>query len=281
MAHRAQRRVRQQPALIDVGVVVLTATLGLAELVNRDTIGTRDADLLAVIVVVAAALMLWWRRSHPILVLALTMAIVSVAYFREYGTYLSPIGLTAYYSVAAHSEKRRQAWIAIALALVGLFTVASFTLIDSQDGYRFGDAASLILWVSAAAAAGAVVRNRHEPFLGTEARADQAEAERAVMAERAVASERLRIAREMHDVVTHGVGIMAVQAAAARETLEIQPDRTPDLLLSIESTGRESLMEMRRMLGVLRNGDHDQIVREAKLSPQPPSPTLRSWFQTA
>ena len=248
---------------------MLAATLSFAELVNQDLMGSRDPDLLAIIVVVAAALVLWWRRSHPVLVLALTMAIVSVSYAREYATYLSPIGLTGYYSVAAHVENRRRAWIAMTLAVLGLFTVASFTLLDGQDGYRFGDAVSLILWVSAAAAAGAVVRNRHELFLGTEARADKAEAERAVAADRAVAGERLRIAREMHDVVTHGIGVMAVQAAAARETLDIQPDRTRDLLLSIENTGRESLMEMRRMLGVLRNGEDNQPVTETRLSPQP------------
>ena len=68
----------------------------------------------------------------------------------------------------------------------------------------------------------------------------------------AVAEERARIARELHDVVAHSISVMTIQAGAARLLLDQDPERAEEPLLSIEETGRETLAEMRRLLGVLR-----------------------------
>ena len=110
-----------------------------------------------------------------------------------------------------------------------------------------------------------IIRNRERIFVDTERRATAAEADRLAAAERAVASERSRIAREMHDVVAHSMSVISVQAAAGREIVHADPDKAAKVFATIEAVGRESLAELRRMLGVLRDtGDHG-----AALSPQP------------
>ncbi|MGE0027286.1 MAG: sensor histidine kinase [Thermoleophilia bacterium] len=84
-------------------------------------------------------------------------------------------------------------------------------------------------------------------------------------ARRAVAEERLRIARELHDVISHSVSLMGIQAGAARTVLPSGLDDVEVTLRSIESTARETLDEMRRLLGVMREGDEDGAAR----APQP------------
>jgi signal transduction histidine kinase len=95
-------------------------------------------------------------------------------------------------------------------------------------------------------------------------RAIELEAGRERRARDAVAAERRRIAGELHDVVTHSVSVMVVQAAAARRLVPTDPDRAREAMEAIERTGREALNEMRRLLGVLRRGDED-----IALTPQP------------
>jgi len=95
-------------------------------------------------------------------------------------------------------------------------------------------------------------------------RATELEADRERRAREAVTGERRRIAGELHDVVTHSVSVMVVQAAAARRLVPTDPDRAREAMEAIERTGREALNEMRRLLGVLRRGDEDLA-----LTPQP------------
>jgi signal transduction histidine kinase len=114
-----------------------------------------------------------------------------------------------------------------------------------------------------------VMRNRQQIFMQAEARADQALADQAAAAERAATQERLRIAREMHDVVAHGMSVISVQAAAAQEIARTEPDRAIGLMKIVETTGRESLNEMRRMLGVLRNGATPDGENNITRAPQP------------
>ena len=124
---------------------------------------------------------------------------------------------------------------------------------------------------------GAVMRNHQEIFADTTARAEQAEADRSAETERAVIRERLRIAREMHDVVAHGMSLIAVQSAAAQAVVRSRPDDAINLMQSVEGTGREALAEMRRMLGVLRNGDSSEFEdSRGKLAPQPTLGDLQS-----
>ncbi|MEU0087075.1 sensor histidine kinase [Streptomyces sp. NPDC006274] len=99
------------------------------------------------------------------------------------------------------------------------------------------------------------IRTRRAYFDQLEERATRLEKEREAQAKVAVAAERARIARELHDVVAHNVSVMVVQADGAAYVLDAAPDQAKQALETISSTGRQALAEMRRLLGVLRTGD--------------------------
>ncbi|MFJ1652085.1 sensor histidine kinase [Streptomyces sp. NPDC088337] len=102
------------------------------------------------------------------------------------------------------------------------------------------------------------VRTRRAYFAQLEERAARLEKEREAQAKVAVAAERARIARELHDVVAHNVSVMVVQADGAAYVLDAAPDQAKKALETISSTGRQALAEMRRLLGVLRTGEHQE-----------------------
>ncbi|MDH6135569.1 signal transduction histidine kinase [Kitasatospora sp. MAA4] len=119
----------------------------------------------------------------------------------------------------------------------GLFYTG--TTIGASDG---GLLVALIAWL-----VGRSIRQsrEHAETLGAQA------------AEQAVTAERLRIAREMHDTVAHSIGIVALQAGAARRVIDSRPDRAREALTEIEAAGRETLAGLRRMLGALRQADQN------------------------
>jgi signal transduction histidine kinase len=254
--------------LVDVAVAVAVAVLSVVDLASSSAVvqpGQRPADALAYALVIVGSLNLFWRRRAPIAVLAVVTAVIVACYLREYGAYLSVLGLPALYAVAAHEEHRWRAWWAMITACVILMLAASVSLLDTEDGFAYFTALSMVAFLAAGIGAGVLIRNRERIFVDTERRAAAAEADRLAEAERAVASERGRIAREMHDVVAHSMSVIAVQAAAGREIVHADPDKAAEVFARIESVGRESLAELRRMLGVLRTPGAD----EASLSPQP------------
>ncbi|MER6567179.1 histidine kinase [Streptomyces sp. NPDC001093] len=91
----------------------------------------------------------------------------------------------------------------------------------------------------------------------------------AQLAAQAVTAERLRIAREMHDTVAHSIGIVALQAGAARRVIDSRPDRAREALAEIETAGRETLSGLRRMLGALRQTEHDTDFETSPLHQAP------------
>ncbi|WP_437027630.1 sensor histidine kinase [Streptomyces sp. enrichment culture] len=110
------------------------------------------------------------------------------------------------------------------------------------------------------------IRTRRAYFAQLEERAARLEKEREAQAKVAVAAERARIARELHDVVAHNVSVMVVQADGAAYVLDTAPDQAKRALETISSTGRQALAEMRRLLGVLRTGEHQEA---GEYVPQP------------
>jgi signal transduction histidine kinase len=134
----------------------------------------------------------------------------------------------------------------------------------------------VLVWlvVGAAWAAGRVARER---------RARAARRDRR-LAEEALAEERLRIARELHDIVSHSLSVIVVKAAVANHVAEARPQETRDAIQAIEQTGREALTEMRRALGVLRGETAGQRTREsgsAKTAPPPGLDDLPALIQRA
>ncbi len=183
----------------------------------------------------------------------------------------SPAGpMIALYSVAAWCDRRRSLTVAV-VSLAGI--LAAVVVSPRASGFEwrilFGPAAFVaVTWLI-----GDNLRVRRAYVAQLEARAEHLEREQATEAQRAVDGERTRIARELHDVVAHHVSVIAVQAGAARMVAAQRPARpdhgqgpsmSDDMLGSIETTARQALGELRRLLGVLRKEDGD-----ADLAPQP------------
>ena len=262
------RWVRDPRALVDLVIAAVVAVLSVIEVATTSAEalpGDRAADGFAYALVIAGSLSLVWRRRAPVAVLASVTAVLVTFWLRDHGALLSILGLPALYAVGAHADDRRRAWWAMAISSVVLLLAASVSVLDRPDGFAFLQAFSIAAFLGGAIGAGVLIRNRERIFVDTERRAAAAEADRLAEAERAVVRERRRIAREMHDVVAHAMSVVAVQAAAGREIVHANPDKAAEVFARIEAVGRESLTELRRMLGVLREtGDE-----EASLAPQP------------
>jgi signal transduction histidine kinase len=163
----------------------------------------------------------------------------------------------AVYSVAAY-DRPRPARTALAVGLVG-------SLVGPWDWlFSFGMFELLLytLWVTCTAllviapwALGTLVRTRRAYVAELIDRGERLEREAAQQAELAASEERARIAREMHDIVSHGLSVMVVQADGARYASATDPQAATQALATISETGREALTDMRRMLGLLRAGD--------------------------
>ncbi|WP_267244197.1 sensor histidine kinase [Streptomyces sp. PR69] len=175
--------------------------------------------------------------------------------------------LVIIYTVAAHDGPR---W-ASRLALIGGLSAASLAQIrwpEPDTGTFSRVVITIILSVPFALAwvLGDSLRTRRAYFAQLEERATRLEKEREAQAKVAVAAERARIARELHDVVAHNVSVMVVQADGAAYVLDTAPDQAKQALETISTTGRQALAEMRRLLGVLRTGDDPE---SGEYVPQP------------
>ena len=125
-------------------------------------------------------------------------------------------------------------------------------------------------------ALGIAVRGLRERERALAAQAAELRREREENARRAVLDERVRIARELHDVVAHHVSVMGVQAGAARRVMRRQPEQAEEALASIEASSRQAVLELQRLLGILRREG------QARTTRSPRSPTWRgcpSWWR--
>ena len=138
-------------------------------------------------------------------------------------------------------------------AIVGLVWYQLVALLVSIEFRNSGaDYFWIGIFISVAWASGFILSRRSEHLHVMAERARQAERDQAAAAERAVAEERQRIARELHDVIAHSVSVMTVQAGAVRRLLKPEQEKERAALEAVESTGREALTEMRRLVGLLR-----------------------------
>src|SRR4051794_15653050 len=261
------RALRHQFArAVKYGDPILVALLGVTALVQVLISG---AALLDAVIAGWIALPLLARRRAPLLTLLLVIAAGYAGYVRGPdvgGSLQSWIAVNvALYSVAAHCELGR----AIAGgAIVALFVLA-FEIPRLIEGEPLANVVGEWLFLGGVWLLGRWVRQRRHRTEDLERHAADLEADREALAREAVAQERARIAREMHDSVAHSVSVMVLQAGAAEEVMAASPQRARQSLATIQDTGREAIVELRRMLGLLR----DPVV-DASLSPQPGVGTL-------
>ena len=203
-----------------------------------------------------------WRRRAPLW----AAAVVAVAYavqelaagYLDGAISVNVAIVIALYSVAAYEEVPR-AVIGGALILAAAWLGVAQHSDSTVGDYVFSGAVLGATW-----AFGATMRSRRRQAAQLENRASVLERERDEKARRAAEEERARIARELHDVVAHSVGVIVVQAGAERMALGAESERTREVLGAIERTGRDALAEMRRLLGMLRKDN-----AELALAPQP------------
>ncbi|QIJ63977.1 sensor histidine kinase [Streptomyces sp. JB150] len=246
-----------------------TVLLGLSLVsgqVDPEGMGT-DRPLLILPVVLLLCVVVALRRRMPEKMLVLA-AVVGVAQL-VLDVYTTPANfamLLIVYTAAADGAR----W-ASRLALIGGLCAAPLAQIrwPATDSSLLGDIAVAVFQTVPFALAwvlGDSMRTRRAYLAQLEERAARLEKEREAQAKVAVAAERARIARELHDVVAHNVSVMVVQADGAAYVLDAAPDQAKKALETISSTGRQALAEMRRLLGVLRTGEHQE---SGEYVPQP------------
>ncbi|MEU5220190.1 sensor histidine kinase [Streptomyces sp. NPDC020807] len=209
------------------------------------------------------------RRRMPEKMLLLTVALGVVQLVFDLEVFSADFAMfVIVYTVAAHDGPR---W-ASRLALGGGLCAAPLAMLRWPMGGGETTAANVFFLIvmtvpfALAWVLGDSLRTRRAYFAQLEERASRLEREREAQAKVAVAAERARIARELHDVVAHNVSVMVVQADGAAYVMDSSPETAKQALETISSTGRQALAEMRRLLGILRTGEHQEA---GEYVPQP------------
>ena len=268
LTHPAARL--SKAALLDVALAAAFLAVGLYEVLVRplaeDVVG--GPTWLNVLAVLAGTVPLAWRRRAPLAAALVVSAALAGRALAAEPLEVYPMTLALLvtaYSVASYAPLRDAllaagfAALAIAVAVVqGSGTAATPDPLPSAVLYG-------TVWL-----VGRVVGVRHQ-------RAESLHRERETLAAEAVAEERARIAREMHDVVSHSLAAIVMQSGGAANVLDSDPDRARQSLVTIEATARRGLEEMRRMLGLL--GDPGGSA--AELAPQPGLDRIDELLATA
>jgi signal transduction histidine kinase len=239
-------------------VLAVLCTAGLV----GELLAWEDARLEAAIPSAAlAGSALYWRRTQPVpAFLATWLGLLALTQFAhgfdgDSTTFVVAFFVTLF-SLGAHT-RGTEVGIAIALVLVG---IGVFAYTDS-DEVTAGTVVFSTALVGGPWATGLAVRLRGD-IARSHARLQAEQAERE---QRAVAAERARIARELHDVVSHAISVTVLQARGARRVLDVDPEAARDALDAIEQTNTSALGDMRRLLAVLRDTEDEA----AEHAPQP------------
>jgi signal transduction histidine kinase len=241
-----------------VASAVLVVSLALAPGAARGQPGARALDGWAYALVIVACTALVVRRRHPLAVAGVVGAALLVFAVRDYpGGPLVVAVMVALYTVGA-GLGRQQALVAggVAVVLLAARSVAIVAAHGRVSTYSWAAPG----WVVACLLAGMVVRSRRQAVQAIRNRAEQAERTREEEARARVAEERLRIARDLHDVVGHSFAAIHVQARAAAALLDTDPAGARQALAAIEATSRDSLREIRATLSVLRRNIPQPVV---------------------
>ncbi|MFE6702059.1 sensor histidine kinase [Streptomyces sp. NPDC057718] len=248
--------IRRHPTGVDVFWAVFLLGLSGMSMVS----GMYDAgreEIVAVPVALGLSTVVALRRKAPekMLLLAILVGVVQLVFNVRPGVGNFAM-LVITYTVATVGER----W-ASRLALIGSLSAAALSQLrwEAEPGGSWVQVifVTVIMTVPFVLAwvLGDSLRTRRAYFDQLEERAARLEREREAQSKVAVAAERARIARELHDVVAHNVSVMVVQADGAAYVMDAAPDQAKQALETISGTGRQALAEMRRLLGVLRTGD--------------------------
>ncbi|MFI9624350.1 sensor histidine kinase [Streptomyces sp. NPDC052042] len=256
---RARSWLRDHPLAMDAALALAALLAMLAVsfthpgVPDSPGVGSRSPDASGVLLMAAGAAALVWRRRNPMAVLAVT-AVPTVV-----GLVLSdppsPVVMTnavALYTVASRTD-RPTTWrvgLLTAVALTGVVMCFGTGPWYSQENF------GVFAWTGMACTAGDAVRSRRAFIDAIRERAERAERTRDEEARRRVAEERLRIARDLHDVVAHHIALVNVQAGVAAHVMDRRPDQAKEALAHVREASRSALDELRATVGLLRqSGD--------------------------
>jgi signal transduction histidine kinase len=251
--------LRTHPTGVDAfWAVVLFGISLVAETTKQEATGT-DAPALVIPIALLLCLVIALRRRMPEKMLLLAGALGLAQLVLDVPTTAADFALVVIVYTVAATGARWASRLALGMGLCA----ASLAQLrwPEQDSSIAGNIAIVVFQTLPFALAwvlGDSMRTRRAYFAQLEERAARLEKEREAQAKVAVAAERARIARELHDVVAHNVSVMVVQADGAAYVLDAAPDQAKKALETISSTGRQALAEMRRLLGVLRTGEHQE-----------------------
>jgi signal transduction histidine kinase len=249
------RRLRVSPWVFDSGLALVAAGISTALLVFNPTVRGLPRGTLALgyVLVLLHTLPLAGRRRFPGAVLALSVASgLAVAALGLPPEILGVAILVAVYTVAAYGDR--------CVPLVGLAVaeVGSAAVQLTSGRFQAPTVVNNALVIGAAWLVGHFVGVRRAYIRQLEERTAELERARAELARRAVVEERLRLARELHDVVAHAMSVIAVQSGVGAHVASTQPEEAAKALAAIEATSRAALEELRRLLGVLRQEGEPQ-----------------------
>jgi signal transduction histidine kinase len=256
-------RFRDWPGRVfDLGVVLALLAVGAAILLSTTNeiprlSAIRTPWFIAVVVPLASLLV---RRRYPLVTMGIIFAALIVEAVLHSPIVVQPLVLVAVYTVASRLPWRTSLVISVVTFAADLAAEAF-----SRGELTFPNAITSLVPMAAAYVVGAYVGTRVAYIDSLQARAAQLDRERELLAQQAVGEERVRIARELHDVVAHHLSLITVQAGALQTQVSADSDAHATAEI-ISRTGRQAMDEMRRMLGVLRLGDGAEALRHA---PQP------------
>ena len=240
-----------RPRAVDAALAVVIFVLSLLAVpATPETVGVTPEPLTAATVVLLAVACgaLMWRRSHPLVAWGVALGATVVPFpAGSIGRGL-PAAIAALYAVAAYGSRRAAILAAGATMAVVIVLLSRSGLVDAQDPVVY----AVVAWCGLAAALGDAVRSNRAVLAAALERARRAEEGRDAEAVRQVAEERLRISRELHDVVAHHVAVVNVQAGVAEHLSTSDPAAAQEALARVREASGMALQEMGTIVGLLR-----------------------------
>jgi len=251
---RNGRRPRVRPDVFDAVVAgVLVAWMVLSILTKTAEPGQHANTVWTYLLAVGLSAPYAVHRRHPMIALTVLLAALLAFALGGYAAFPGVSAFALLFGIALHADRRQAltALLATAAALTVAVLVQPSGIVDRASLISTA-LATLVCWLG-----GQNLRQRRARWAALRAQNARLEREREERARRAVTEERLRIARELHDVVAHAMSVIAVQSGVANHLIDTQPGTAREALAAIESTSRSALVEMRQLLGVLRHDDGD------------------------
>jgi signal transduction histidine kinase len=237
--------------------VMVAALLGVIFVVQEASMARPGA--ISLLAAPASAATVAWRRRAPVEMTVTAGLCVGLLVWSGASTDLEPVVIMLnVYMLGRRSAQRGWAQVEVLLLVLAVpalaFVPGNSRVVDFVSVWAF--------FVAVPFASGRVITSRGAATQELQADADRLESEQRERARRAISDERIRIARELHDVVAHSVSVMVIQTAAARRLAAQDREAARDALRSVAGCGRDALSEMRRMVGVLHRGDLDLMGAE-------------------